>query len=148
MMHRQLAILLYLMLLAALAVGSPGGASYLARNKVLCDTERVVCLRATVAYEEANFTVQGRVTKIKSPGTLQFIFRPRKIDQEKCGIVFDDYAVVARLEINLSGHLSQIVDAEASSGYSACITDWKLCCIVFQKEGDESVRCLPAECAD
>lgn len=147
MMYHKLVTTLCLALFTGLVLGSPGIPTYLTRNKVLCDTEKIACLRATVVYEEATFTVRGRVTKVKSPGILLFIFRPTNIDQEECGIVFDDYAVLARLEVPLRGHVSEIVDKEAHSGYHRCVTQWKLCCIVFREKGDESIRCLPEECA-
>jgi len=113
----------------------PGGTYYLVRNRLLCDSEEIACLRGTLTYNEGTrtFAVRGRIQKSERPGVLQIILQASERD-ERIPTVYVD--------IPVTGRSTQIVDVEVISDQPADITDWQILCVLFLAPGDDSPRVL------
>ena len=115
----------------------PGATRYLAKNKVLCDSERIACMRGTVTYDEGTrtLTVRGRIVSSEKTGTLQLVFQATDTD----GSTLTRY-----IDVPVTRHTRRIVDRELITGESYSVTDWYVRCILFMAYGEEDVpRVLP-----
>ncbi len=127
-------------------VSDAGTTRYLAKSPLLCDTERVACMRGSVTYDEgtATLAVLGRVTRARKAGTLTFMFESRQYVLEANGR--KDYSVYRFIDVPVGGRSSQIIDQELVTGEGLSTTNWQLRCIFFVADGEDLPRVYPPAC--
>jgi hypothetical protein len=135
LLHKGILVLIVGLMPLSGAAG-PGGTYFLVRDGVLCDIEKIACLRATVTYHKGTrtFAVRGRVLKSERPGVLQLILQAGE-REERIPTVYVD--------VPITGRPTQIVDIEVISEQRSDITDWEVLCVLFVNPGDETSRVLP-----
>ena len=96
---------------------------YLARDELICDVERIICIAGTVGYDvnDRLLWLQGRVQFATVPGLLQISVQ----GSNRLGHVH-----YARMEIELRGHVTEIVDFKMVADYPD-VANWAIDHIIF-----------------
>ena len=96
---------------------------YLARDELICDVERIVCIAGTVGYDvnERLLWLQGRVQFATVPGLLQITVK----GSNRLG-----HVRYAPMEIELRGHATEIVDFKMVAD-DPDVANWAIDHIIF-----------------
>lgn len=113
-------------LVIGLLAAADAGASrilYLAREELLCDTERDVCVLGTLSYatNDRLLWLSGRLRSATGPGMLQIILR---------GTTRQGFVRYAPMEITLRGNATEIVDFRMIPDYPD-VANWQIHRITF-----------------
>jgi hypothetical protein len=112
-------------LMAALASGAAlaSETKYLARDALICDVERIVCIVGDVGYDinERLLWLQGRVQFATVPGLLKISVK----GSNRLG-----HVRYAPMEIELRGHATEIVDFKMVADYPD-VANWAIDRIIF-----------------
>ena len=102
---------------------------YLARDELICDVERIICIAGTVGYDvnDRLLWLQGRVQFATVPGLLQISVQ----GSNRLGHVH-----YARMEIELRGHVTEIVDFKMVADYPD-VANWAIDHIIFLPGKDQ-----------
>ena len=96
---------------------------YLARDELICDVEKIVCITGTVGYEvnDRLLWLLGRVEFATVPGLLQIFVK----GSNRLGHVH-----YGAMEIKLRGHATEIVDFKMVADYPD-VANWAIDHIIF-----------------
>jgi hypothetical protein len=120
---------LALLALLAAAAAFASRTLYLARNELICDGERIICVDGTLGYDvnDRLLWLQGRVQATTVPGTLQITVR----GTNRLG-----HVRYAPMEFELRGRASEIVDFRMIPDHPD-MANWAIDHIVYVPAGDE-----------
>lgn len=102
---------------------------YLARDDVLCDAERIVCVKGTLSYytNDRVLWLRGRVQFAAAPGLLQITLR----GSNRLG-----HVRYAPIEVRLRGNASEIIDFRMIPDYPD-VANWAIDRIRYRPDEDD-----------
>jgi hypothetical protein len=117
-------------LLATLAAGTALAARtlYLARDEVICDARRIICIDGTLSYDvnDRLLWLRGRVQAATAPGLLQITVR----GSNRLG-----HVRFAPMEIQLRGRATEIVDFRMIPDWPD-VANWSIDRIEYRTDGE------------
>lgn len=113
-----------LLLVATPAVAGP--LAYLAREQLLCEPARVMCIEGTLTYEknERLLRLRGRLSAATAPGLVRFTF---------AGTTRQGFRRYTPLEFRIRGRATEVIDRKMIPD-EPDVHDWRIDRISFEPD--------------